>query len=51
MLSFEIVMFAGVYPASNVLFVILVIIILIPFFIYAVCKEFRQRGEHERMTN
>lgn len=50
MVSFELVMIGGVYPASNVLFVILLVIIFVPIIIYHLYKEYRKRGEHERKS-
>mgnify|MGYP000964877825 CR=1 FL=1 len=42
MVGWELVMVGGVYPASNVLFVALLIIIFVPIIIYTVYKELRK---------
>jgi hypothetical protein len=50
MLNYELSLIFGCYPAVNVLFVTLVIIILVPIVIYQMYQQHRERTAHARRT-
>ena len=50
MINYELSLILGCYPAANVLFVSIVIIVLIPIVIYQMYKKYRERTAHSRRT-
>ena len=50
MLNYELALIFGCYPAVNVIFVTLVIMILIPIVIYQLYKQYRERTAQSRRT-
>lgn len=50
MLNYELALIFGCYPAVNVIFVTIVILILVPIVIYQMYKTYRERTAHSRRT-
>lgn len=50
MVNYELALIFGCYPAVNVLFVTIVILVLIPIMVYHIYKQYRERTAHSRRT-